>query len=110
MSNGNIYTKLNMLDHELRKTGKKFTTKVVQNKYYGTVILVTIHMNAKEAFKLWLKLIDLLHLSYSDTILIVRWTGKTDLSHDELIKYYATVLKKLNLRIKTLKAIDLDRE
>ena len=55
---------------------------------WGPVVEATLNLNAREALEVWLKAEDAINKKFH---LVVKWTGKNDLTEDELIQYMAEI-------------------
>ena len=58
---------------------------------WGPVVEVTLNLDAREAMRVWLKAEDAINKKFH---LVVKWTGKNNLTEDELIQYLVEVAEK----------------
>jgi len=55
---------------------------------WGPVVEATLNLNERDALEVWLKAEDAINKKFH---LVVKWTGKNDLTEDELIQYLAEI-------------------
>jgi len=55
---------------------------------WGPVVEATLNLNAREALEVWLKAEDAINKKFH---LVVKWTGKNNLTEDELTQYLAEI-------------------
>jgi len=76
------------------------------NEFHKECIIVVLDTKASKAMDTWLKLIDKLKEKGIDTPVFVYWTRETDLAPEELGKYIAKALVKMNLFLATKKPLN----
>jgi len=64
---------------------------------WGLVVEASLNLNAGEAMRVWLKAEDAINKEFH---LVVRWTGKNDLTEDELVGYLVEIAAKTGTPIK----------
>jgi len=76
---------------------------------WGPVVEATLNLDAREALEVWLKAEDAINKKFH---LVVKWTGKNNLTEDELVEYLAEIGAKAGpLRAKSgFDAVKLVRE
>jgi len=63
-----------------------------------------VDLNAKEAFQLWLELLD--REEWEGITLAVKWNGKMNITEDELIAYAVDIMLKSGIGPKALPGFD----
>ena len=70
---------------------------------WGPVVEATLNLNAREALETWLKAEDVVNKKFH---LVVKWTGKNDLTEDELVGYLVEIAAKAGTPIKAKRGFD----
>lgn len=85
-------------------SGKVRTIGRITDSVYGEIVQVEVELNAKEALDLWLNLLD--EVEHGD-ILTVKWTGKMDVTEDELVKYIVEIMMSSGVGPRALPGFDV---
>jgi hypothetical protein len=83
-------------------TSLAFKIEEYEDEVWGIVYRVILDADAREAFELWLKLVEV----FRGIPIVVKWTGKMDMSESELVNYLMKVMAKSGLRPKALEGFD----
>jgi hypothetical protein len=79
-----------IIAHELaRLTSARYSISVVEDAGWGTVYVVTLEASAREALEVNLEL----QRRLPGAPIVVKWTGDTDLSEEELVDYVLRVAR-----------------
>jgi hypothetical protein len=79
-----------VIAHELaRLTSARYSINVVEDADWGLVYIVTLEANAREALEVNLEL----QRRLPGIPIVVKWTGGTDLSEEELVDYVLRVAR-----------------
>jgi hypothetical protein len=79
-----------VIAHELaRLTSARYSISVVEDADWGLVYIVTLEASAREALEVNLEL----QRMFPGTPIVVKWTGDTDLSEEELVDYVLRVAR-----------------
>lgn len=77
------------------------------DELYGDIINVEVAMNAREAMKLWIRLLKKIsRRKLGGFLLNVDWLGEMDISTDEATKYIAKIMLRSGTRPKALPGFD----
>jgi len=81
------------------------SVEVRENPHLGVYVMLKVNADARQALELWLRLLD---VPWSIKIpLFVEWTGRTDVSPEELGRYLGRALAKMGVFPSTVKPIDV---
>jgi len=83
----------------------RFTVIEHEDEIWGHVYEVIVHVDARQALELELKLAEV----FPGVPIVVRWTGETNVSEDELVDYLVKVMEKSGLRPRALPSFDAVR-
>jgi hypothetical protein len=84
--------------------------KTYRDPDYGTVIEITFDLDAKETLDLGLKLIKSISFKECEAIIDVKWTGKNNVTKDEIEDYLVEVMKEECYRPKAKEPLDIVKE
>jgi len=73
---------------------------------FGNIIRVRLEQNAREAFESWLKLLDEIDTKDLGINIRVDWTGKDNLSDEELVDYMVEIMLKSGVGPKVSEEFD----
>jgi len=80
------------------------SVEVRENPYLGVYATLKVNADARQALELWLRLLD---IPWSIKIpLFVEWTGRTDVSPEELGRYLGRALAKMGVFPSTVEPMD----
>jgi hypothetical protein len=83
-------------------TSLAFKIEEYEDEVWGIVYRVMLDADAREAFELWLELAE----AFKGIPIVVKWTGKMDISESELVGYLMKIMAKSGLRPKALEGFD----
>jgi hypothetical protein len=81
-----------------------------EDQDYGTVIEITIDLDAKSALELWLKLIRQIKYTEHGVIIGVKWLGENNITEEELINYIVKIMIESGLKAKALEPFDVVKD
>jgi hypothetical protein len=110
MTANNITILLPRLAKEI--TGKDVVQEITtyNDPDYGTVISLTVNLDAKEALELWLKLAKQIPYKRYGIIVGVKWLGENNITEEELINYIVKIMVESEIKPKALKPLDIVKE
>jgi len=80
------------------------SVEVRENPHLGIYVTLKVNADARRALELWLRLLE---VPWSIKIpLFVEWTGRTDVSPEELGRYLGRALAKMGVFPSTVEPID----
>ena len=79
--------------------------EIKYSSHLGTYILVIIDADAQQALELWLRILD--ELRSLEMPIFAMWTGKADISPEEMGNYVGKALAKMGLFLSTTEPIDI---
>ena len=83
----------------------RFTVIEHDDEIWGHVYEVIVHADARQALELELKLAE----AFPSVPIVVKWTGETNVSEDELVDYLVKIMMRSGLRPKALLGFDAVR-
>ena len=80
----------------------RFTVIEHDDEIWGHVYEVIVHADARQALELELKLAE----AFPSVPIVVKWTGETNVSEDELVDYLVKIVERSGLRPRALPGFD----
>jgi len=80
---------------------------ICEDPNIGMYIVLTVDMDASKALEIWLKILE--EVKDIGIPVFIYWTGKTDVSPEEMDRYIGKALAKMNIFPATIEPIDVMR-
>jgi hypothetical protein len=84
--------------------------KTYNDPDYGFVIRFVVDLDAREALKLWLKLVEIFPYSRYGVVVGIKWVGEDNVSEDELVDYIVKIMVVSGLKLIARKSLNTVRE
>jgi len=84
--------------------------RVYVDPCYGPTIGLVVDLDAKQAFELWQKLVEVFPYKRFGIVLGVKWTGENNVSEDELVDYIVKIMRIAGLRPVARKPLNIVEE